>query len=63
MNEKINETLEAIIKEVERKLANAEACLKDPNKQDLADYLKGEAYAYEYVYGLLQDHLIDDDNL
>lgn len=62
-NEKINEVLEKLIKITELQLEFAEKSIKDPKMKDLAGYYKGEAYAYEFMYGVLQDYLIDDDNL
>lgn len=63
MNEKINEVLETLIKEVNAYYKDAENLLADPKNKDLEDFYKGELFAYDVVWGLLQDHLIDDDNL
>ena len=63
MNEKINEVLETLIKEVEYHLKEAENFQKDPKNKDFYEFYKGELFAYDTVLGLIADHLIDDDNL
>ena len=63
MNEKINEVLETLIKEVDSYYKDTENLLKDPKNKHLEDFYKGELFAYDTVLGLIADHLIDDDNL
>lgn len=62
-NERVNEVLETLIKEVNYHCKDAENFQKDPKNKDWYDFYKGELFAYDAVLSLIADHLIDDDNL
>lgn len=62
-NEKVNEVLVRLIRQVELRYNDAEKKQADPDNKHLEDFYKGELSAYDVVWGLLQDQLIDDDNL